>query len=176
MLALCFPSSLMLKRKGRVFPGGPVVKARSFHCWGPWFDIWSGTQDPTSYACIHAKSLQSCLTLCNPVDCSPPGSSVHGDSPGKNTRVGCQALLQGIFLTQGSNPQLLCLLHWQVGSIAWPKKKKKKKKKKGTSLEVQWLRLCLPMQVVWVWSLAGEPRFHLPCSQEKPDHKTEAIL
>ncbi|KAI4548663.1 hypothetical protein MG293_000993 [Ovis ammon polii] len=38
---------------------------------------------------------------CDPVDCSPPGSSVHGDSPGKNTGVGCHALLQGIFLTQG---------------------------------------------------------------------------
>ena len=50
---------------------------------------------------------QLCLTLCNPVDCSPPGSSVHGDSPGKNTGVGCHALLQGIFLTQGSNPGLL---------------------------------------------------------------------
>ena len=40
---------------------------------------------------------QSCLTLCNPIDCSPPGSSVHGDSPGKNIGVGCHALLQGIF-------------------------------------------------------------------------------
>ena len=37
----------------------------------------------------------------------PPGFSVHGDSPGKNTGVGCYALLQGIFLTQGSNPGLL---------------------------------------------------------------------
>ena len=32
---------------------------------------------------------QSCLTLCDPMDCSPPGSSVHGDSPAKNTEVGC---------------------------------------------------------------------------------------
>ena len=38
------------------------------------------------------------------MDCSPPGSSVHGDSPGKNTGVGCHALFQGIFPTQGSNP------------------------------------------------------------------------
>ena len=36
--------------------------------------------------------------------CSPTGSSVHGDSPGKNTGVGCHAFLQGIFQTQGSNP------------------------------------------------------------------------
>ena len=49
---------------------------------------------------------QSCPTLCDPMDCSPPGSSVHGDSPGKNTGVGCHSLLQGIFPTQGSNPGL----------------------------------------------------------------------
>ena len=67
---------------------------------------------------VHAKSLQSCLTPCNPTDCSPPGSSVHGDSPGKNTGVDGHALLQGIFLTQGSNPgSLLGLLHWQAGSL-----------------------------------------------------------
>ena len=57
--------------------------------------------------CVHAKSLWSFLTLCDPMDYSPPGSSVHGDSPGKNTGVGCHALLQGIFLTQGSSPHLL---------------------------------------------------------------------
>ena len=49
---------------------------------------------------------QLCSTLCNPKDYSPPGSSVHGDSPGKNTGLGCHALLQGIFPTQGSNPGL----------------------------------------------------------------------
>ena len=38
------------------------------------------------------------------MDCSLPDSSVHGDSPSKNIGVGCHALLQGIFLTQGSNP------------------------------------------------------------------------
>ena len=64
------------------------------------------------------------------MDCSPPDSSVHGDSPGKNTEVGCHALLQGIFPTQGSNPGLphcrwilYCLSH--QGSppgklIPWP--------------------------------------------------------
>ena len=46
---------------------------------------------------------QSCLTLCDLMDCSPPGSSVHGDSPGKNTGVGCHFLLRGIFPTQGPN-------------------------------------------------------------------------
>ena len=41
------------------------------------------------------------------MDCSLPGFSVHADSPGKNTGVGCPALLQGIFPTQKSNPGLL---------------------------------------------------------------------
>ena len=49
---------------------------------------------------------QSCLTLCDPMGWSQPGSSVHGDSLGKNTRVGCHALCQGIFPTQGSNPSI----------------------------------------------------------------------
>ena len=46
------------------------------------------------------------LTLCDPMDCGPPGSSVHGHSPNKNTGVGCHALLQGIFPTQGLNSGL----------------------------------------------------------------------
>ena len=46
------------------------------------------------------------VTLCDTMNCSPPGSSVHGDSPGKNTGVDCYALLLGIFPTQGSNPGL----------------------------------------------------------------------
>ena len=50
---------------------------------------------------------QSCPILCIPVECSLPGSPVHGGSPGKNTGVGCHALCQGIFPTQGSNPSLL---------------------------------------------------------------------
>ena len=66
---------------------------------------------------MHAESFQLCLTLCDPVDYSPPGSSTHGDSPNKNTGVGCCVLLQGTFPTQGWNPCLLDLLHWQAGSL-----------------------------------------------------------
>ena len=43
---------------------------------------------------------QLCLTLCDPEDCSPPGSSVHKDYPGKKTGVDFHFLLLGIFLTQ----------------------------------------------------------------------------
>ena len=49
---------------------------------------------------------QSCPILCDPMDCSPPGSSVHGDSLGKNIGMGCHAVLQGNFPTQGWNPGL----------------------------------------------------------------------
>ena len=61
----------------------------------------------TSRAAVLCLVAQSSPTLCDPMDCSSPGSSVHWDSPGKNTGVGCHALLQGIFLTQGLNPGLL---------------------------------------------------------------------
>ena len=57
----------------------------------------SGLKAPTCSVAL------SCPTPCDPTDCSPPGSSVHGDSPGKKTGVGCHALLQGIFPTQGWN-------------------------------------------------------------------------
>ena len=52
-----------------------------------------------------AVVAQLCPTLCKSMDCSWSGSSVHGDTSGKNT--GCHALLQGIFPIQGLNPGLL---------------------------------------------------------------------
>ena len=66
---------------------------------------------------VCATSLQSCLTLCDAMDCSQLGSSVHADFPGKNTGMGCHAVLQGIFPTQGLNSHLLYFLHWQAGSL-----------------------------------------------------------
>ena len=93
-----------------------------------------------------ATLLQLCLTLCDPMDCSPPGLSVHGilpmDKPTglsvhgilptrirawkkktkkkKNTGVGCHVLLHGIFPTQGSNPPLLQLPHCRQGKLGCP--------------------------------------------------------
>ena len=61
-------------------------------------------------AVLYAQSFSS-VQLCNPMDCR---LLCLWNSPGKNTGVGCHVLLQGIFLTQGSNPSLL---HWQVGSL-----------------------------------------------------------
>ena len=56
--------------------------------------------------CVLVLSHSIMSDSVTPMDCSPPGSPVHGDSPGKNIGVGCCALLQGIFPTQGSNPGL----------------------------------------------------------------------
>ena len=63
---------------------------------------------------IQSCVAQLCLTLCDSMDCSPPGSSVHGDSPGRNIGVGCHALLCGIFPTQGIEPRSPAL---QVDSL-----------------------------------------------------------
>ena len=69
-----------------------------------------------NYYNMCAQSLQSCPTLCDPMDCSPPGSSVHGDSPGKKIGVGCHFFLQGIFLTLMS-PALAGLFF--TTSVTW---------------------------------------------------------
>ena len=73
---------------------------------------------------------QSCPTLCDPVDCSLPGSSVRWDSPGKNTGVGCHALLEGV--AQGLVPKQLfphlagsenhprCFLNIQISGLLPP--------------------------------------------------------
>ena len=58
------------------------------------------------YGESESEVVQSCPTLCDPMDCGLPGFSIHGISPGKNTEVGYHFLLQGIFPTQGSNPGL----------------------------------------------------------------------
>ena len=61
-----------------------------------------------------AELLQLCPTLCDPVDCSPPGSSVHGILQARILEWVAMPLLQGIFPTQGSNPGLLhcrCILY-----------------------------------------------------------------
>ena len=76
--------------------------------------------------CVLTNAPNSPLNVCvlshvwlfrSPVDCSLPGSSVHGDFQARILGVGCHVLLQGIFQTQGSNPPLLHLLHWQVDSL-----------------------------------------------------------
>ena len=78
-----------------------------------------------------AKNIQQrndvCICVCVlshaglfliPWNCQePPGSSCQWNFPGKNTGTACHFLLQGIFLTQGSNLCLLCLWHWLADSL-----------------------------------------------------------
>ena len=55
-------------------------------------DFYKDEYEKCVCVCVHARAhlvAHSYPTLCNPMDCSPPDSSVHGDSPGKNTGVGC---------------------------------------------------------------------------------------
>ena len=65
---------------------------------------------------------QSCPTFCNPLDCNLPGFSVHADSPGKNTGVGCHALW-GIFQIQELNPGLphcrQIFTVWATREVCW---------------------------------------------------------
>ena len=70
------------------------------------------------YPCLLVCVFKSCLTLCDPMDCSPTTRLFcPWNFPDKNTRVGCHFLLQGIFPTQGLNPHLLRLLHWEADSL-----------------------------------------------------------
>ena len=74
------------------------------------FKINEASQSDKKYTqenAVLCLGAQSCPTLCNHMDCSLPGSSVPGDSPGWNIGMSCLALLQGIFPTQGLNPGLL---------------------------------------------------------------------
>ena len=84
-----------------------------------------------------AMLLQLYTNLCDPLHCSPLGFSPW-DSPG----MGCHALLQQIFLTQGLNPCLLCLLYQQMGSLP----------------------LVPPGRPIWSFSL-----WELPCDPPGPD-------
>ena len=63
--------------------------------------------------CFYCLVAQSCPTLCDPMDCSPPSFSVHGISQARILEIS-HFLLLGIFLTQGLN---LSLWHWQAESL-----------------------------------------------------------
>ena len=111
----------------------------------------------SSLCAVGAQSLQSSPTLGNPMDCSLPGSSDHGDSPGKNTGVGCHSLLQGIFPTQGLKPSLLhcrTILYWlsQWGS---------------TLLSLFLFRVpSLRQQLLWFWRRREQTGQHTPTCSE----------
>ena len=93
-----------------------VLGCRGMRCgWNPW--AWGGRQHNYSsmlFTHMCAKSLHLCLTLCNPMGRSLPGSSVHGILQARTLK---NFLLRGIFPIQGLDLCLLCLLHWQASSL-----------------------------------------------------------
>ena len=114
---------------------------------------------------------QSCRALSDPKNCSQPGSSVHGDSPGKNTRVGYYALLQGIFPTQGSNPGL-----WVDSLLSEPPVKPENTGVGSLSLlqgnflsqELNWgLLHC--RQILYQLSYLGSPDCVIPSTKNWPE-------
>ena len=69
------------------------------------------------HASVRARSLQLCLTLCDPMDCSPLGFSVHEILQARVLEWVAMPSSKGFSPTKGSNMYLLCLLHWQAGSL-----------------------------------------------------------
>ena len=61
--------------------------------------------------------VESCPTLCDPIDCSLPGYSVHGSFTGKNIEWVVISFSRGTPPIRGLNPCVLCLLHWQADSL-----------------------------------------------------------
>ena len=79
--------------------------------------------DPSVYvqSLVCAKSLQTCLTLCDPMGCSPPGSYVHGIFQARTLKWATLSSRRSsrlpIWSRQGLNLHLLHLLHWQADSL-----------------------------------------------------------
>ena len=79
---------------------------------------WSISLSLSFQQWMHVQSLQSCATLCDPVNCSLPGSSVHGIFQARILEWVVISFSRGVFLTQVSLRLLLCrwiLYHWSTG-------------------------------------------------------------
>ena len=98
---------------------------------------WHLTQH-WAQAFVPAKSLQLCLTLWDSMDCSPPGSSVHGVPQARIVEWVAMPSSRGIFLTRGLNLCLFCLLHGQVGSLPL-----------ASHWEAQFSTYCV-LNIVWI--------------------------
>ena len=74
---------------------------------------------PGTLACLHAKSHKSCPTVCNPVDCSPSGSSVHGILQAGIVEWVAMPSSRGSSQPIGQT-RVSCLQHWQASSLSLP--------------------------------------------------------
>ena len=113
---------------------------------------WVWCQRQESWVYVKVLVVQSCPTLCDSMDCSPPGLLCPWDSPGKNIGVGSHSLLQGIFPTYRLNPgllhckQILYLLSHQGNS------RKKRWKQHGSLMILKLLNNQI-WRVAYLWNL-----------------------
>ena len=116
-------------------------------------------------SCCCCLVTKSCPTLLQPLGLYPTRLLHPQDSPGKDTRVSCQTLLQGIFPTQGSNPGLLCPLHCRWILYHWATRKKHKTMMRG---------YFIPVRIVIIkkstnnkcWRRCGEKETFVHCEWE----------
>ena len=124
------------------------------------------------------KLLQSCPTLCDPMDYSLPGSSVHGILQARIlewvTMPSSKGSSQPRDITQGSNSHLLCLLHWQMCSLPLvPPGKPYHDIVQFSSVTQSCLTLCDPMDC----STPGLPVHHqLPQFTQTPVHQVGDVI
>ena len=95
----------------------------------------------------------SCPALCDPMDYSLPSSSVLGDSPGKNIRGDCHALLQGISPTQGTNPGLLHCM-WILYHLSH----------QGSPRILEWVASPFSRGISWPRNQTGSPALQVDSS------------
>ena len=111
MVQACHPF-LRLLWLFRACTESSVLPFKCYAC--PWEPVFLF---PSGWCCMHAKLLHLCLGSVWSCGLESTRVLCSRDSPGENTGGGCRAFLQGILLMQGSSPRLLCLMHWQVGSL-----------------------------------------------------------
>ena len=103
---------------------------------------------------VYSMPLLCCPTFWEPVGCSPPGSSVHGDPPGKNTRVDCH-FLGAIKEDLGASPSspsfpLVLMVASEAGSLGM--EKPVGESLQGSRCWMQWLKVTKSSDKVEVWS------------------------
>ena len=114
-------------------------------------------------SCVHDKSHQSCPTFCDLMECS-----LLGTSPGKNTGVGCHALLQGIFPNQETNPSLFTspALAGRVFTTSTPRRHLPPTPISYTTLKAYLLSSFHPEHYVWILTKSSKT-YWKPKTQSK---------
>ena len=115
---------------------------------------YDSEMSPSKSVLVLCVLAQSCPTLRDSMDCNLPVSSVYGNSPGKNTGVGCHAFLQGVFPTKGSNPMCHSL---QIDSLPSEKPGKTKNAGVGSLSLLQGIFLIqewnqVPLYCIWIFT------------------------